>query len=93
MIRMNGLKHYAYYMTHYIHFYILHVTNSAFFVASGLVFKMEFFSRTSPPVLYLLFLIWGHLQIAPALLFSVIFNKVRTALVMSCVIIHKRCNY
>ena len=40
MIRMNGLKHYAYYMTHYIHFYILHVTNSAFFVASGLVFKM-----------------------------------------------------
>src|SRR6185312_5686865 len=42
---------------------------------------MEFFSRTSPPVLYLLFL---HLQIALAFLFSVIFNKIRTALVMSC---------
>src|SRR6185312_17440703 len=65
----NGLKNYAYYMTHYIRFYILHGINSAFFVASGLV--LEFFSRTSPPVLYLLFLIWGHLQIALAFLFSV----------------------
>src|SRR6185312_2195078 len=87
MMRMNGLKNYAYYMTHYFHFYFLHVINSVFFVASGLAFKMEFFSRTSPPVLCLLFLIWGHLQIALAFLFAVIFNKTRTALVMSCVII------
>src|SRR6185312_7907363 len=28
-------------------------------VYNGLVFKMEFFSRTSPPVLCFLFLIWG----------------------------------
>ena len=59
-----------------------------FFVTNGLVFKMEFFPRTSLPVLCLLFLIWGHLQIALAFLFSVIFNKIRTALVMSCVIIN-----
>ncbi|CAG8552654.1 4879_t:CDS:2 [Paraglomus occultum] len=85
MMRMNGLKDYAYYMTHYIHFYILHTINSVFFVASGMAFKMEFFSRTSPYVLCLLFMIWGHMQIILAFLFSVIFNNTRTALVVSCV--------
>ena len=52
------------------------------------IFKMEFFSRTSSPVLWLFFFIWGHLQIALAFLFSVIFNKICTALVISCVIIN-----
>ncbi|RUP48908.1 hypothetical protein BC936DRAFT_143659 [Jimgerdemannia flammicorona] len=87
MMRMNGLKSYTYYLTHYIHFYILHILSTIVFIGSGLVCHMEFFTRTDPGVYILLFFIWGHTQNALAFFLAVLFNKNRTALVITFLIV------
>ncbi|CAG8488376.1 3725_t:CDS:2 [Paraglomus occultum] len=87
MMKMNGLKSFVYYLTHYIHFYILHIITSAAFIVTGLLFRMQFFTLTNPGVYIILFFLWGHVQIALAFFFSVFFSKSRTALVISFLIV------
>ncbi|GBB91646.1 hypothetical protein RclHR1_01900011 [Rhizophagus clarus] len=87
MMRMNGLKNFAYYLTHYIHFYTLHVITSLFFIITGLSFNMEIFTKTEPLVYIILFFIWGHIQIALAFFFTCFFSKSRTALLATFLIV------
>jgi hypothetical protein len=87
MMRMNGLKNFAYYLAHYIHFYTLHVITSIFFIITGLLFNMEIFTKTEPLVYIILFFIWGHIQIALAFLFTCFFSKSRTALLVTFLIV------
>ncbi|CAI2173390.1 3335_t:CDS:2 [Funneliformis geosporum] len=83
MMKMNGLKSFAYYLTHYIHFYTLHIITSIIFVITGLLFRMEIFTKTQPSVYIILLFIWGHVQIALAFLFACFFSKGRTALIVT----------
>ncbi len=82
MMQMNGLKSLAYFLTHYAHFYSLHILSSTFFLLTGWIVKMDMFVKTDFGVLILMFFIWGHVQIILAFFFSTIFNKSRNALVM-----------
>ncbi|KAG9307569.1 hypothetical protein G9A89_023134 [Geosiphon pyriformis] len=87
MMQMNGLKSYSYYLTHYIHFYSLHILTSIVFIVTGVLCKMEFFTLTQPAVYILLFFFWGHIQIALAFLLSIFFSKSRTALVITFLLV------
>ncbi|ORX91953.1 hypothetical protein K493DRAFT_409054 [Basidiobolus meristosporus CBS 931.73] len=87
MMRMNGLSPLAYYIAHYIHFYILHTISSIVFVISGVAFGMSIFTQTHPFVYIFLLFIWGHAQIAIAFFLSSFFGKTRTALIASFLII------
>ncbi|KAL7746288.1 hypothetical protein RI367_008359 [Sorochytrium milnesiophthora] len=87
MMRMNGMKSYAYYLTHYIHFYTMHIMAVAVFILTGVAFRLDFFARTDPGVYILLFFLWGHAQIALAFFFASIFSKSRTALVITFLVV------
>ncbi|OZJ06092.1 hypothetical protein BZG36_01131 [Bifiguratus adelaidae] len=87
MMKMNGLKVRTYYMTHYLHFYSLHVLSTLVFIIAGFACQMELFTRTQPGVYLLLFFIWGFTQNALAFFFAAFFNKNRTALVVTFLIV------
>lgn len=81
MMKMNGVKSFAYYLSHYITFYTLYALSTLAFLISGGIGKLTFFTLTEKPVLALMFFIWGHNQISLAFFFSTLFNKSRLALV------------
>ncbi|KAI9333102.1 hypothetical protein BDR26DRAFT_840473 [Obelidium mucronatum] len=82
MMKLNGLKTWTYYLSHYITFYILYTFSAAIFLIAGIQSKLTFFTQTQIGVLILLFFIWGHVQIVLAFLFSTLFSKSRIALVL-----------
>ncbi|KAJ3117496.1 hypothetical protein HDU96_006590 [Phlyctochytrium bullatum] len=81
MMKMNGMKAWAYYLSHYLTFYIQYAVSAIIFLIAGRFFRLDFFTKTEVGVLVVLFFIWGHVQIALAFFFGSIFNKNRTALV------------
>ncbi|KAI9184058.1 hypothetical protein H9P43_003111 [Blastocladiella emersonii ATCC 22665] len=83
MMVMNGLKSSTYYLAHATHFYFLHLLSSIVFLASGYIFKLEFFTMTDPGVLIILFIVWGFVQIALAFFLAAFFSNSRNALVVS----------
>ncbi|KAJ3058532.1 hypothetical protein HK102_010453, partial [Quaeritorhiza haematococci] len=72
-----------YYLTHLVHFYSLHILSSLFFLITGFLCNLELFTRTAPAVLFVVWLVWGFAQIATAFVFSTVFDKARTALVIT----------
>ncbi|KAJ3196136.1 hypothetical protein HK101_009969 [Irineochytrium annulatum] len=82
MMRMNGMKSWAYFLSHYVTFFILFVVSSLIFLIAGRLSQLEFFTNTQLGVIILLFFVWGNVQIALAFFFTSIFNKNRTALVL-----------
>jgi hypothetical protein len=87
MMKMNGMKLWAYYSSHYITFYILYAVSTIIFLIIGRVVKLTFFTLTDPFLLLLLFFLWGHVQISLAFFFSAFFNKSRIALVLTFLIV------
>lgn len=59
MMKMNGMKEWAYYLSHYVVFYILYCISSIIFYISGYVAKLTMFTLTDVSVLALLFFLWG----------------------------------
>jgi ABC-2 family transporter protein len=59
MMKINGVKSWAYYFSHYITFYILYASSSLFFLISGGVAQLSFFTQTDNSLLALLFFVWG----------------------------------
>ncbi|TPX33602.1 hypothetical protein SmJEL517_g03582 [Synchytrium microbalum] len=87
MMKMNGLKSYTYYLTHYIHFYVLYIVSTAFFLIAGRLGRLDLFTRTSPGVLVFLFFTWGHVQVALAFFFGALFSRSQIALVVVFLIV------
>ncbi|KAJ3379607.1 hypothetical protein HDU92_006560 [Lobulomyces angularis] len=81
MMKMNGLKAWAYYLSHYITFFILFLISSAIFLIAGVFSGLELFVKTEKLTLVVLFLCWGLAQNALVFLFASLFNKNRNALV------------
>ncbi|OLY81216.1 ABC transporter A family member 9 [Smittium mucronatum] len=75
MMQMNGLKLKYYYISHYLHFFILAIWSFIFFVISGKVFKLEMFEGTSLGVLCILLLVWANAMISVSFFLSSIFQK------------------
>ncbi|PVU86199.1 hypothetical protein BB561_006788 [Smittium simulii] len=87
MMRMNGLKYIYYYLSHYIHFFILTMLAGAFFLGAGIGFKLEMFVETSLGLLILLLVIWGNVQISLSFFFATFFNQAKVAQVIVNLII------
>ncbi|KAJ3047994.1 hypothetical protein HK097_010977, partial [Rhizophlyctis rosea] len=87
MMQMNGMKQFTYWVTHYIHFYSLHVISSAVFLIVGFGARLDMFRKTEVGVLLAVFFMWGHVQVALALFFATFFSKARTALVLVFLIV------
>ncbi|KAI9355131.1 P-loop containing nucleoside triphosphate hydrolase protein [Zopfochytrium polystomum] len=87
MMRMNGMKPWAYYLSHYVAFYLLFAVSSALFLISGRIARLSLFTKTEISILLLLFFIWGHVQIVLAFFFSALFSRSRIALVLTFLIV------
>ncbi|KAI9329182.1 hypothetical protein BDR26DRAFT_872834 [Obelidium mucronatum] len=87
MMKLNGLKSWTYYLSHYVTFYILYTFSAAIFLIVGVKSNLTFFSQTQVGVLILLFFVWGHVQIVLAFLFSTLFSRSRIALVLVFLIV------
>ncbi|KAI8621977.1 P-loop containing nucleoside triphosphate hydrolase protein [Chytriomyces sp. MP71] len=87
MMKLNGLKTWTYYLSHYAVFYILYALSTLVFIIVGLKSRLTFFTQTEIGVLVLLFFIWGHVQIVLAFFFSTLFSKSRIALVLVFLIV------
>eukprot|EP00842_Homolaphlyctis_polyrhiza_P004047 jgi/Hompol1/4643/HPOL_003777-RA len=87
MMKMNGMKAFAYYLSHYITFYILYAFSVIVFFITGVAGKLTFFTQTQPALLFLMFFIWGHNQISLAFFFSSLFNRSRFALIIVFVVV------
>ena len=80
MTKMNGLNTSVYYLAHYVHFFTLHILSSVFFLVTGFLVNLELFNLTAWSVLVMVWLTWGHAQIAIAFLLSIFFDKSGLAL-------------
>ncbi|PVU87965.1 hypothetical protein BB561_006096 [Smittium simulii] len=87
MMRMNGLKYYSYYLTHYAHFLTLSILTNSIFLITGIAFRMELFIKTSLGVLILLLFIWGNVQVALSFFFSTLFKQFKFAQIMVSIVI------
>jgi len=87
MMKMNGLNSFAYFVSHYVTFYILFVISTFFFLVSGFLIKLQLFTQTDLGLLILLFFVWGLAQNALVFLFASIFSKSRNALVLVFMIV------
>ncbi|KAI9344589.1 hypothetical protein BDR26DRAFT_857228 [Obelidium mucronatum] len=87
MMKMNGVKTWAYYLSHYVTFFILFFISTLVFIVVGKGAKLDMFTKTSPVVLTVLFLLWGNAQIVLAFLIATLFSKSRIALVMTFLVV------
>ncbi|KAJ1330269.1 hypothetical protein BSLG_009584 [Batrachochytrium salamandrivorans] len=87
MMKINGLKILPYYVSQYVTFYILYLISTTVFLLTGFFCNMTMFTLTSPGVLILLFFVWGHNQITLAFFLSSMFNKSRSALLVTFAIV------
>ncbi|KAJ3309887.1 hypothetical protein HDU76_003506, partial [Blyttiomyces sp. JEL0837] len=87
MMKMNGLKAWAYYLSHYVTFYVLYAVSSLIFLIVGRGSRLTFLTLTEGAGLGLLFFIWGHVQIVLAFFFASIFSKNRIALVLTFLVV------
>jgi ABC-type multidrug transport system fused ATPase/permease subunit len=82
MMRMNGMRNFAYYFSHFVTFLILYIVSAIIFIITGFATKLTMFTVNDLGLLVILFMIWGVAQIAMAFFFSTLFNKSRIALVV-----------
>ena len=82
MMKMNGMKLWSYYLSHYVTFFILYCCSMIVFYLTGQAFQLSLFTLTQPALLLTVFIIWGHNLISLAFLFSTFFSRSQFALVM-----------
>ncbi|KAI9356786.1 hypothetical protein DFJ73DRAFT_758520 [Zopfochytrium polystomum] len=87
MMKMNGMKAWAYYLSHYVTFYVLFAISSIIFILVGFGARLTLFTKTATAVVLLLFFTWGHAQIALAFFFASFFNRSRIALVLTFLVV------
>lgn len=80
LMKMNGVKTAAYYISHYVAFFLLYMISAFFFLITGYNGKLTLFTLTDSGVLILFLFVWGNNLISLAFFFSTLFNKSRTAL-------------
>ena len=79
-MKINGLKNSNYWSMQFFFNYCVYVIIVIIFVAFGiLVFRFDFFVKTSKPLLFIILNGWGIVQISSAFLASVFMNKASTA--------------
>jgi ABC-2 family transporter protein len=81
MMKMNGMKSWSYYLSHYVTFFILYCCSMIVFYLTGRVFQIPLFTLTQPGLLLTVFIIWGHNLISLAFFFSAFFSRSQFALV------------
>lgn len=82
MMKMNGVKEWAYYLSQYITMLVLSMISSLIFIITGVAAKLTLFTLTESKAIWFIFFIWANNQIALAFFFATLFNRSRTALVV-----------
>eukprot|EP01087_Luapelamoeba_hula_P013768 TRINITY_DN395_c6_g1_i1.p1 TRINITY_DN395_c6_g1~~TRINITY_DN395_c6_g1_i1.p1 ORF type:complete len:890 (-),score=121.35 TRINITY_DN395_c6_g1_i1:212-2881(-) len=79
MMKMSGLKMRNYWMVTYLYDYILYLGVLIVVYALSYAFQFAIFTQGSIIFTLILFLLWGHAQIATSFVFSAIFGSTRVA--------------
>ena len=61
MMKMNGMKNFPYYVSHYVTFFIMYVISTFIFLVSGAVGKLTLFTLTETGLLVWMFFLWGNI--------------------------------
>ena len=69
-------------MSTYITFYIKYCLSSLVFIVAGYATRLELFTKTAAGIYIILFLLWGHIQVCLAFIFSAIFRSSSVATVL-----------
>ncbi|KAI8619185.1 P-loop containing nucleoside triphosphate hydrolase protein [Chytriomyces sp. MP71] len=86
MMKMNGMKTWVYYLSHYLTCFTLYAFSTICFCVAGFLTKIPLFKLTSPVVLAVLFILWGNAQVCLSFFLSTLFKQSRNALVMTYLI-------
>ena len=84
MMKMNGMKEWTYYISHYVTFTILYWISILAFMIAGTAMKISLFTLTSKSVLILIFFIWGNNLISLAFFFASFFSRYGCSLFLIC---------
>lgn len=82
MLKMNGVNLALNSLSHYVAFFGLNFAASAVFLISGVASKLDLFTLTSPYIIIILFILWGHVQISLSFCLSKLFQSRQLALLV-----------
>lgn len=75
-MKMNGMKMYNYWLTNFAFNIIIYImTAGSYWFIGSIIFKLNFFSKTSSLLLLVVFSGWGFCQVSMAFFFSVFLNS------------------
>jgi hypothetical protein len=87
MMKMHGLSTFTYYLSHFVHYFILQLLSSIFFILAGVALRLKFFVNTGAGVYIILLLVWAFTMVGLSFLISLCFNKSRPALITTFVLV------
>ena len=82
MMKLNGMKAWTYYISHYVTFILLYWLSILVFWGAGIRGELTLFTQTQPAVLGLLFFVWGNNLVSLSFFFAAFFNRTRFALTL-----------
>jgi ABC-type multidrug transport system ATPase subunit len=77
--RMMGMRTGPFWASQLIFNVALYVLSTVLLIAFGFVFRLHFFSRNSPSIYIVLFLVWGFTLLMMSLFFSSVFHNAQAA--------------
>ncbi|KAI9362502.1 hypothetical protein DFJ73DRAFT_812657 [Zopfochytrium polystomum] len=87
MMTMNGMKSWAFYISHYVTFFVLYAISACIFLIAGNIVRLTMFTETDTSLLLLLLFMWGHAQVVLAFFFASLFSRSRIALVLTFLVV------
>jgi ABC-type multidrug transport system fused ATPase/permease subunit len=87
MMEQNGLSRWTYWAVTYIFNFMLYALIAIIITIFSLAFQIRLFTQTNAVVLILVFLLWGHAQIALGFFFSNFFTSPRAAIIIGYLLV------
>lgn len=75
MMKMMGMKMSTYWMINYLFDYCVYLLVTILFITVEFIIQVRIFTQTNFFVIFFIFFIWGHTQIALSFFLSSFFNK------------------
>ena len=83
IMKMQGLPMYVYYLVTYVLFYLMYVVVCVLMSITGYLANVQFFVIHNQGVIWLFFLVWGHLMVAFGFFMSAFLSRMRTAMAIT----------
>lgn len=82
LMKMNGLRMSVWWTVNYVFCYALYVCVAFVFLIAATLFRLRFFTQSSPLILVLLFLFWGLTLVSLSFMLSTFFSRSQTATIV-----------